>query len=313
MPMKFTQQPRALLMVRPASFGFNESTAESNTFQRSEGQNAEALLKSAQSEFDRMVDLLASHEIDVHVFSDPPHPPKPDAIFPNNWISFHEDGTVILYPMLAANRRLERRSDIMDVLKKEFAVTRVIDLSAEENNDMFLEGTGSLVFDHVNRIAYACRSPRTHPALVVKVCKELGYRPVIFNAVDEKGISVYHTNVLMAVSEKFAIMCLDAIKEDTDQELLLAGFASSGHKVIAISYAQMYSFAGNMIEVFTRNGEPVVLMSETAFKSLLPGQIQGINRYSEILPVSVETIEKVGGGGVRCMVAGIHLPKGNQG
>lgn len=311
--MKFTQQPHALLMVRPASFGFNESTAESNTFQRSEGRDAEAVLKNAQGEFDRMVDLLVSHEIDVRVFSDPPNPPKPDAIFPNNWISFHEDGTVISYPMLAANRRLERRSDITEILKKEFTVSRVIDLSLEENNDMFLEGTGSLVFDHLNRIAYACRSPRTHTALIVKVCKELGYRPVIFNAVDEKGIPVYHTNVLMAVGGKFAVICLDAIKEDTDQELLLAGFASSGHKVIAISYAQMYSFAGNMIEVLTRSGDPVVLMSETAFKSLLPGQIQGINRFSEILPVPVETIEKIGGGSVRCMVAGIHLPKGNQG
>jgi hypothetical protein len=310
--MKFRQQPSGLLMIRPAAFGFNPLTAVSNVFQQATGSETNDVLNKALEEFDRMVDLLVSHEVDIRVFPDSPSPQKPDAVFPNNWISFHEDGTIVLYPMMAENRRLERRMEIPEALKREFVVSRIIDLSAEEKNNTFLEGTGSVVFDHVNRICYACRSPRTHAPLVIQLCKVLNYRPVIFNATDENGIAVYHTNVMMCVGEKFAVLCLDSVKEDVDQELLLSSLSSTGHKVIAISYPQMRSFAGNMMEVMTKNGEPMVLVSQTALQRLLPGQIKAINQVSGILPVPIPTIEKTGGGSVRCMVAGLHLPRQNQ-
>jgi hypothetical protein len=307
-----SQQPASLLMIRPSAFGFNPLTASSNVFQQAGANKPIDILAEALQEFDRMIDLLVSHEIDVRVFPDSASPEKPDAIFPNNWISFHEDGSVVLYPMMAENRRLERRTDIAELLRKEFLITRVLDLSAEEKNNIFLEGTGSIVFDHVNRIGYACRSPRTDSGLVAHACKSLDYRPVLFNAIDENGVAIYHTNVMMCVGEKFAVLCLDAVKEDVDQELLLNSFSSTGHRVIAISYSQMRSFAGNMIEVMTKTGGPIVLLSETALQSLLPGQVNGISQASEILPVRIPTIEKIGGGGVRCMVAGIHLPRRKQ-
>lgn len=308
--MKFRQQPYSLLMVRPSAFGFNSMTAGSNVFQREESDEKDVLKKS-QDEFDRMVDLLTSHEIDVRVFADSPAPEKPDAVFPNNWISFHEDGTVVLYPMMAENRRFERNFDIPNSLKNEFTVHRTIDLYREEKSHTFLEGTGSIVFDHVNRNAFACRSPRTDTTLVTHLCKLINYRPFIFNAEDEKGIAIYHTNVMLCVGEKFAVLCLDAVKDEADQELLLTSFSATGHRVVAISYSQMRSFAGNMIEVTTQAGEPVVLLSETALKSLLPGQVNAISQFAELLPVSIPTIEKIGGGSVRCMVAGIHLPRRN--
>jgi len=292
-------------MIRPAAFGFNEATAESNAFQR----KIENVRQVALDEFDRMVDALRSYDIDVRVFEDTPSPIKPDAVFPNNWISFHQDGKTILYPMLAENRRSERRVDIVDELRKEFAISEVFDLSPHENNGWYLEGTGSVVFDHVNRVCYASRSPRTSDLLVEKVCDFLNYKPVIFNAHDENNSPVYHTNVVLSVGQKFAVVCLDAIRREDDQELLLANFAESQHKVIAISYAQMRAFAGNLIEVINNQHQPVVIISDRALRSLLPGQINAISQYADVLPISVPSIEEVGGGSVRCMVAGIHLPR----
>jgi hypothetical protein len=302
--MKFTQQPRNIMMVRPASFGFNPETAQTNAFQKQQGTNSEKWIE----EFDCMVDLLRSHEINVQVFDDTASPVKPDAIFPNNWISMHEDGTIVLYPMMAPNRRLERRDDIIDFLKKEYQVSRIIDLTNEENQGRFLEGTGSLVLDHVNRVAYACRSPRTDEKLVKKICGELTYKPVIFDAVDEKGQPIYHTNVMMMVGGKFALLCLDSIKDEMQQEIVLDSFARTEHQVIAISYEQMNRFAGNMIEVRSMNNDSVVLLSQSAFQSLLPGQVNAISAFADLLPLTIPTIESIGGGSVRCMVAGIHLP-----
>lgn len=310
--MKFTQQPHALMMIRPVSFGPNSQTSSTNTFQQNPGrQTADATARS-QAEFERMVEALSAHEITAHVFDDTASPAKPDAIFPNNWISFHEDGTVVLYPMMTENRRTERRADIIDQLKRDFVVSRVIDLSEAEKQGTYLEGTGSVVFDHGNKTAYACRSPRTHDALVKRLCDELSYKPVIFNAVDENNVAVYHTNVMMCIGAKFAVICLDAVKDENDQDVLLESFSASGKKVIAISFAQMRAFAGNMIEVLTHDHEPVVLLSETAFQSLLPGQVNAISQFAEMLPLQINTIESVGGGSVRCMVAGIHLPRQNQ-
>lgn len=303
--MKFTQQPLNLLMVRPMSFGFNLETADSNKFQAPNDRS----LDTVNEEFEKMVDLLYSHEIDVEVFEDTPEPVKPDAVFPNNWISFHEDGTLVLYPMMAKNRRAERRTEIVDAISEKFVVSRIVDLTGEEKNQLFLEGTGSLVLDHANKIAYACRSIRTAESVVNKFCASLQYRAVMFDAVDTSGHPIYHTNVMMSVGEKFAVLCLDSIRDENQQEILLDSFARTGHKVVAISYDQMNAFAGNIIEVKTASGDPVVLLSQTAFKSLLPGQVNAISAFADILPISIPTIEKIGGGSVRCMVAGIHLQK----
>lgn len=307
--MKFRQQPGAILMVRPQSFGYNPQTADSNSFQHFPGGEVSTVKTMVNREFETMVELLRSRDVRIVCADDTPDPVKPDAVFPNNWISFQPDGKVILYPLLAPNRRPEKREDIVARIREEYRVTEVLDLSEEENKDQFLEGTGSLVFDHVNRIGYASVSPRTSPVLVKRVCDFLGYRSVLFHAVDEQLKPVYHTNVVMAIGEKFAVLCLDAIRDEQEQELLLSGFERSGHKVVAISHAQMHSFAGNMMEIGTEFGESLVVVSQTAFQSLLPGQVDALSRFSEMLPVAVPTIEKLGGGSVRCMMAGIHLPR----
>lgn len=305
--MSSNQAPHSVLMIRPVAFGFNDETASSNSFQQNPDDSFGTQNKAVE-EFDRMVDLLRSHEIDVRVFDDSKTPIKPDVLFPNNWISFHADGKVILYPMLAENRRAERRMDIIEVLKSDFRITETIDLSGHEISDTFLEGTGSLVFDYVNRIAYACRSPRTDEQLVEKICALLRYKPIIFNAVDQRGQPVYHTNVMMCVGSKFVVICLDSILSESDQDLILDSFEQTGHKVVAISYDQMSAFAGNMIEVRCINNEPIVLLSSRAFNSLLPGQVDAISRHVDMIPIPIDTIEKIGGGSVRCMVAGIYLP-----
>ena len=309
--MKFAQQPHTVFLVRPASFGFNVQTSASNVFQTRPAATVNVATRAIE-EFDRMVDLLRAHEIDVRIFDDMPSPQKPDALFPNNWISTHEDGTVILYPMMTDNRRLERREDILEALEKDFDVTRRIDLSKEETSGKYLEGTGSLVFDHPRKLVFACRSPRTNPELVARVAAELGYTEIVFSAVDESGNPIYHTNVMMCVGEKFVVLCLDAIRDDHEQETLLNTFAENDLQVVAISFAQMRAFAGNMIELVSKAGDRVVVLSQTAFESLLPGQINAISKFADILPIRIDTIQSVGGGSVRCMVAGIHLPKRNR-
>lgn len=307
--MLFQQAPRTLFMVRPASFGFNEQTAATNSFQQQLNKKKTDIHQHAIAEFDAMVALLKDHGIEVLVFDDAKDPVKPDAIFPNNWVSLHEDGKLILYPMLTPNRRTERRPEIIKSLRDKFEIKDIIDLSEEERTNRIVEGTGSLVFDHVNRIAYASRSERTNESLVNEICKKLNYKPLVFDAVDDAGKSIYHTNVLMCVGEKFVILCLDAIRNENDQERLLTSFEETKLKVIAISYAQMKAFAGNMLEVKAKKGESFVLLSQTAFNSLLPGQIDAITRFVDLLPISIPTIETHGGGSVRCMVAGIHMPK----
>lgn len=307
--MPYSQVPHTLLMIRPNSFGFNEQTSITNFFQKGSNENGASIRQRSLVEFDTMVDKLRENEIDVLVFDDSALPQKPDAIFPNNWISLHEDGKLILYPMLAHNRRVERRPEIIELLKERFSIGEVIDFSSEENENRILEGTGSLVFDHVNKTTYASRSERTNEQLVQQLCKRIGYRPLVFDALDESGKPVYHTNVLMCVGQKFAVLCLDSIRNESDQELLLTSFHNTQHKVVAISYAQMQFFAGNMLEIKNRKDEPFVLLSQTAFNSLLPGQVDAITRFADMLPINITTIEMIGGGSVRCMVAGIHSPK----
>lgn len=307
--MLFQQAPQFLFMVRPANFGFNEQTARTNSFQQKPIDDQQQIQKEALKEFDAMVELLKENEIELVVFEDTKDPVKPDAVFPNNWMSVHEDGKLLLYPMLTPNRRMERRPDFVQIIRDKFVIKDIIDFSAEERNKKIVEGTGSLVFDHVNKIAYAARSERTDEALVKEISQRLGYSPIIFNAVDQQGNAIYHTNVLMCVGEKFAIVCLDAIREDEDQERILGSLADTNHKIIAISYAQMEAFAGNMLEVKNKKGEPFVLLSQQAFNSLIPGQIDAITQFSDLLPIQVKTIETYGGGSVRCMVGGIHAPK----
>ena len=298
-----------MLMVRPAAFGFNTQTAVSNAFQSNQMASAEEISERAVKEFDQMVDVLRAHEIDVIVVEDSNLPQKPDAVFPNNWISFHEDGTVILYPMMAENRRQERLNPVLESIRSEFTIQQVIDLTDWEKRNHYLEGTGSVVFDYKNKIAYACRSDRTQEIVLKELCKNLGYKSIVFDAVDEMDRPIYHTNVLMCVGTRFAVVCLDAIKNEEDQESLLNSFSQTQHQVVAISYDQLHSFAGNMIEVLSKSGEPTVLLSEKAFQSLLPGQIKTISKHADMIPLAIHTIEQYGGGSVRCMVAGIFNKK----
>ena len=307
--MKFSQAPSSVLMVRPKSFGFNPQTAETNAFQNNVTDDAESISAKAIAEFTIMVDLLRSNDIEVLVVEDTGQPQKPDAIFPNNWISFHHDGTVVLYPMLAENRRSERTNPVVDTVKRNYSVSKTIDLTLFETQNKFLEGTGSIVFDYANKIAYASRSPRTNEHVVNDISNKLGFTSIVFDAVDETGREIYHTNVLMCIGTDFLVICLDAIQQEDDQEKLLESFSATGHKVIAISFEQMKLFAGNMMEVKAKSGESFVLLSQKAFHSLLPGQLDALSRFVEPIPVSIPTIETYGGGSVRCMVAGIFNPE----
>lgn len=299
--MQHQQVPHQLLMIRPRGFAFNAQTVTSNSFQNAGDERAHAF---ALAEFNSVVEQLDQHDISVHVFEDTVG--TPDALFLNNWFSAHATGEVVLYPMMAANRRMERRSDVVTWLGENYGVSRVLDLSAHEQHGSFLEGTGSLVLDHANRVAYANRSPRTSPQLVEEWCKQLDYRPCIFTALDAKGQPIYHTNVLLWIGQQVAAVCLDAIPEQ-EQEYLIANLGAH-HRLVSLSFDQMAAFAGNVLEVTSRNGNPYLLMSDTAMRSLVPGQVRELARHAELLPVSIPTIERVGGGGIRCMVAGNHLP-----
>lgn len=307
--MKISQAPSCVLMVRPQSFGFNPQTADTNAFQQHLHDTPESIREKALSEFDTMVDLLRSNDVDVVVMEDTVHPEKPDAVFPNNWISFHADGTVVLYPMLAENRRTERLNPMLDTLKRNYRITKTIDLTFYEARHKFLEGTGSIVFDYVNKIAYAARSARTNEVVLHDLAERLGFTPLVFDAIDEQGQAIYHTNVVLCIGTDFVVVCLDAIRKEEDQDNLLDSFSATGHKVISISFEQMKLFAGNMMEVKSRAGEPLVLLSQKAFRALLPGQLDVLSRFAEPVPITIPTIETHGGGSVRCMVAGIFTPE----
>lgn len=255
-----------------------------------------------------MVDLLRANDIDVLVVEDTAEPTKPDAVFPNNWISFHHSGEVVLYPMLAENRRAERNNPVLDHVRERFLITELIDLTHYEADHQFLEGTGSIVFDYTNKVAYAARSPRTDEAVLSDLVNRLGFRAIVFDAVDEQGQAIYHTNVVLCIGSDFVMICLDAIKNEADQDLLLDSFAATGHQVIAISFGQMKNFAGNMLEVKSKSGEPVVLLSQRAYQTLLAGQLDALSKFAEPLAISIPTIEEYGGGSVRCMVAAIFNP-----
>ncbi len=298
----------ALLMVRPVRFGYNAETAVNNAFQVA-GQDQEAVQAKALAEFDHFVATLRSHEIDVVVVEDTVEPHTPDSIFPNNWISFHRNSTIVLYPMFAENRRLERKETVIEAIKSRFQIDSTIDLTKNEAHNVFLEGTGSIILDRENKIAYACISPRTDKNLFLEFCEEMGYEPVVFNAVDQKGKDIYHTNVMMCLGDKYAVICLDSIQEADERAVVTGALAQSGKVIVEISFEQMNHFAGNMLQVMNVNGEQFLVMSSQAYASLNQEQIQALESFNPIIHVPLETIESNGGGSARCMMAEILLPK----
>jgi len=296
-------------MVRPEQFGYNSETADSNAFQKETLIcDHHKITQDALMEFERFVKLLKTHHIDVKVCDSPKNQHAPDAVFPNNWISFHEDGKVILYPMLTNNRRIERRKEIIDALSEEFSIHEIIDISHEELNGRILEGTGSIVFDHNNKVAYANESARTNKNLFYDVCQKLEYEGVFFKAVDERGIDIYHTNVLMTIGNGFAVICKESI-DKADVSFVINSLRSGGLEIVEISYEQMRYFAGNMIQLHNKSGENYLVMSDTAYKSLNDSQKEQLSKYAQFIHSDINTIETVGGGSARCMIAGIHLKK----
>ncbi len=292
-------------MIRPVRFSFNEQTADSNSFQNSDEKNNDVQQK-AVDEFDHMVDLLDENGITVFVVEDSIEPHKPDSIFPNNWVSFHENSIVALYPMQAENRRTERRADIIESLSEKFQLHDIFDLTAYEKENKFLEGTGSMVLDRDDKICYACISNRTNKELLEEFCKKFGYKLVSFNAFDNAGIRIYHTNVVMCVGEKFMVVCMESISNECERTAIKN---STKKVVIEITLQQLHHFAGNMLEVKSKTGEHILVMSDQAFSSLLPNQINELSKFVRILPVPLYTIESNGGGSARCMMAEIFLPE----
>lgn len=298
-----------ILMVRPAAFGANSETAANNYFQSSEIPNDAELQSKALREFDGMVQLLRDNGITVEVFDDTAEPLKPSAIFPNNWLSTSPEGGVFVYPMFAANRRSEKRDDIIKHLSDNYIVKDVQDWSEYEVEGKFLEGTGSMIFDHDNRVIYACHSPRTDISVLAKFANANGYKAIVFVATDNNGHPVYHTNVVMALGEKFAILCEEAIDEEWELIAVRQLLDSSSHEVIRITREQMHAFAGNVLSVQNQEGDKILVLSQTAFASLTDEQKETLSAYCKLLPVAVPAIENAEGGSVRCMMAEIFLQK----
>jgi len=310
MQIKRKQTTSTLLMIRPAAFGYNPETAANNAFQQSEGaENTEAIQAQALVEFDAFVEKLRGAGINVVVVEDSPAPLTPDAVFPNNWISFHSNGTVVTYPMYAPTRRYERRGDVFNILAKDFDIQNRIDFSGNEAQEQFLEGTGSIVMDRLNRLAYACKSPRTDVNLLEEFCEWADYEKVQFDAVDAAGQDIYHTNVMMAMGDDFVVICMDTIRNEQEKAQLEYYFRETKKEIIDISLEQMNKFAGNMLQVENQEEKTYLVMSEQAYKSLLPEQISHIERHTNILHSPLYTIEKYGGGSARCMLAEVFLPK----
>ena len=296
-----------ILMIEPVAFGFNEDTAQNNFFQQQDCTPENIIQQKVLSEFSAMVRQLRDKDIQVIVVKDTIVPHTPDSIFPNNWISFHQSGNVVVYPMFAKNRRLERRSDIIQtVADAGFKIAGIIDYSDYENCNCFLEGTGSMVLDRTNRIAYAALSERTDKALFEQFCNEANYRAVSFVAnqtVGDLRLPVYHTNVVLCVAEEFVVICFDCIDNPDEINVLRTNFVNTGKEIISISEKQMHSFAGNMLQVKNREGKKFLVMSQSASEVLEAIQIESLRKYNEFIIAAVPTIEKYGGGSVRCMMA----------
>ncbi len=300
-------------MIRPVAFNYNAQTAENNYYQTAaDASQAEDIQAKARAEFDSFVAKLIAAGVDVLVEDDTLMPVTPDSIFPNNWISFHEDGSIFLYPMFAPNRRQERRMDILDMLRvSDFRITQVVDMTDSEQDGRYLEGTGSIVLDREHRVAYACLSLRTNPDVLALWAAQTGYKTITFDAlqnVNGELLPIYHTNVMMSVGSKLAIVCADCVKNTEEREVLLASLSATGKHIVFISEEQKHDFAGNMLEVESKNGEHLMVMSSRAFHALTSHQINAIEAFCTIVHSDIRTIETYGGGSARCMMAEIFLP-----
>lgn len=307
------QVTNTVLMVRPVAFRMNEQTAINNYFQEDLALKNEEINKKAQQEFDQFVSKLKSVGVNVLVLDDDKELDTPDSIFPNNWVSTHENGNVALYPMYAENRRRERREEFFNVLEDSgFQINNIVDYTEAEEESIFLEGTGSIILDRVNEKAYCALSARADEDLFIEFCEDFEYLPVIFNAyqtVEGKRLPIYHTNVMMCVAEEFCVICLDSIDDKKERKFVINQLKESGKEIIAISEKQMHQFAGNMLQVVNDKGVNILVMSKSAHLSLNDGQIKSITKYCEIVSSDLETIETCGGGSARCMMAEIFLPK----
>lgn len=304
------QTTSTILMVRPANFGYNAQTAVSNAFQQKDTSVAKDEIKQlAVEEFDNFVDKLRDNGIQVTVVQDSEIPVKPDAVFCNNWISTHTNGTMILYPMLTENRRLERQPYVIEQIEKDFNIKRHLDFSEHEAIGQILEGTGSMILDRVNRLVYACLSPRTHADLLDEFCKWADYEKVVFHSLDKNGQEIYHTNVMMAMGDDFVVICMDSIPDEAERNHVMKHFQQTNKTVIDLSMEQIEAFAGNMLQVENEARKTFLVMSEQAYNSLVPSQIETIEKFTTILHTPLYTIEKYGGGSARCMMAEIFLEK----
>ena len=304
----YMQSTSKVLMVRPVRFGFNEQTAGNNSFQK-RGYELSAQ-DMALEEFDNFVSLLRANNVEVVVVEDTPEPHTPDSIFPNNWFSTHASGELVLYPMCAPNRRLERKESVLNVIKEigeRGKMRRIVDLTHWESENLFLEGTGSLIFDRKNRIVFACRSPRCDIAVLEDLCEKLDYEFLDFGAYDRDGKPIYHTNVLMCVGDKFVVACLDSIKNIDERTEFISFVEDCDKELIEISIDQMEQFAGNMLQLRSTGGEPLLIMSATAKRALTTDQLESLMSYCKIISPELESIETNGGGSARCMLAEIFF------
>ncbi len=303
------QSAQHLLMVRPTTFGFDDETALSNTFQQKSPLSKEEIRNRALAEFTNATEKLRSHSIDVTIFEDSEEAEKPNAVFPNNWLSTWPNGHIYLYPMATESRRTERSGAALSLLDDEFLVQNVVDFSSTEIQGKYLESTGVIIFDHEAKLAYGCMSLRCDKDLFNEHVKGLGYTPVPFHAFDASGMPIYHTNVLMGVQSTTAVVCLEAIPDGEEQDIIIQHLKNTGHTIIPITHSQMTSFCGNVLEVQNIKGERFLLLSQTAYDAFTPEQRDQLSKDKTLLPLAIPTIETIGGGSVRCMLAEIFLPK----
>ena len=308
-----SQSTNSILMIRPANFRKNKQTAVNNYYQKDMPISDEKASSIAQNEFDVFVEKLRNAGVHVITVSEDKEKHTPDAVFPNNWISFHKNGTIAIYPMFAPNRRLERNPKVLELIEKEgYLIENVVDYTSAEDEELYLEGTGSLVLDRENRKAYCALSQRAHEQLVIEFCEDFEYTPVIFKAyqtVDEQRLPIYHTNVMMSVAKQFCMICLDSIDDSKERKNVLKHLKQDGKEIIVLAEDQINSFAGNTLQVVNSNNKAILVMSTAAYNILTKIQIQTIQEYCKILHSDLSTIETLGGGSARCMMAEVFLPK----
>ena len=305
------QTTNNILMIRPVDFNFNHQTAMNNHYQKTQ-DGLDAVNEKAQKEFDLLVEKLQSNGINVLVFDDDLSHDTPDSIFPNNWITFHSNGDIALYPMFAINRRLERREDVLSfVEEKGFSINNIVDYTSAENEDLFLEGTGSMILDRANKKVYCSLSQRSSEEILIEFCEDFQYTPVVFNSfqnVNDQRLPIYHTNVMMCIAETFAVVCLESIDDQSQQKNVVNHLSESGKEIIEISEDQVEKFSGNMLQLKDTNGDAILVMSDSAHMALTKQQVDKIQKHCKILSSPIPTIETCGGGSVRCMIAEVFLP-----